>query len=179
MNVFHAPIMISRLLVLLASIEPLGAATGSALEFHQLQRTQRSAADLIRAGTPAQAVAHLRQNLRAEPGPGGEASALPQALLELAADFFNRREIAPARQALEQARTLAGPVLAGTTGATPQRRAQLYSSFGLLYEAILFDPANALACYEAALSLHPAEPLSRNRRLGLIEKQRRRMGGSR
>lgn len=143
------------------------------------QRTLRTASDLLRAGSTAGALSHLQQNIRPEPGPGGDQTALPQSLIEIACEFYNRRELHLARAAILQARQAAAPVLAGNTPATAQRRAHLYTSLGLLYETVLFDLGNAIACYDAALVLQPTDALSRARRANAVEKQTRRPGGAR
>lgn len=143
------------------------------------QRTRRVAIEQFRAGSPANALSHLRQNLRPEPGAGGDQTALPQNLIAIAADFYNHRELRLAREAALHAHQAAEPVLAGRSTATTHRRAQLYASLGLLYETVLFDLTTALACYDAALGLHPADTLSLSRRAATAGRLQRRNGGAR
>lgn len=150
-----------------------------AADFRHNQRARRAAMDLFRAGSPANALSHLQQNLRPETGAGGDQTALPQNLIEIAGDFYNRRELRLAREATLHAHQAAEPVLAGRSAATTQRRAQLYASLGLLYESVLFDPTTALACYDAALGLHPTDTLSLTRRAATAGKLQRRNGGAR
>lgn len=148
-------------------------------DFRQNQRARRAAMELFRSGSTATALLHLRRTLRPEAAGGGEQSTLAQGLIEIAGDFYNRRELPLARVAAQQALLAAEPVLADRSPATAQRRAQLYLSLGVLHESVLFDEKSALACYEAAVGLHPADPVSRNRRTLAMEKLLRRNGGAR
>lgn len=143
------------------------------------QRARRVAMEQFRAGSPANALSHLQQNLRPEPGPGGDQTSLPQNLIEIAGDFYNRRELRLAREATLQAHHAAEPVLAGRSAASAVRRAHLHASLGVLYENVLFDLTTALACYDAALALHPTDTLSRGRRAVTAGKLQRRSGGAR
>lgn len=143
------------------------------------QRTRRAAMELFRSGSTANALSHLRQNLRLEAVTGGDQTTLPQNLIEIAGDFYNRRELSLAREAILQAHLAAEPVLAGLSAASSQRRAQLYASLGVLHESVLFDLTTALACYDAALTLQPADPVSRSRRALAAAKLQRRNGGAR
>lgn len=158
---------------------PTAVLSGPLDDLRHNQRARRAAIDQFRAGSPANALSHLRQNLRPEPGAGGDETALPQNLIEIAADFYNQRELRLAREVAQYAHQAAEPVLAGRSNATTQRRAQLYASLGLLYETVLFDLTTALACYDAALVLHPAETLSVGRRAATAGKLQRRNGGAR
>jgi hypothetical protein len=143
------------------------------------QRARRVAMDQFRAGSPAHALTHLGQNLRPEAGAGGAQTALPQSLIEIAGDFYNRRELRFAREAALHAHQAAEPVLAGRSAASPVRRAHLYASLGVLYETVMFDLTTALACYDAALALHPTDTLSHGRRAATAGKLQRRNGGVR
>jgi hypothetical protein len=158
---------------------PTAVPAGPVDDFRHNQRARRVAIDHFRAGSSANALSHLRQNLRPEPGAGGDQTALPQNLIEIASDFYNHRELRLAREAALHAHQAAEPVLAGRSAATVHRRAQLYASLGLLYESVLFDLTNALACYDAALALHPTDPLSLDRRAATVGKLQRRNGGAR
>lgn len=165
--------------VLLVLGQPVAMSSAPPEDLRQNQRARRVAIEFFRAGSLGAAISHLRQNLRPEPAPGGDQTTLPQNLIEIAGEFYNRRELAHAREATLQAHLAAEAVLAGRTTATGQRRAQLYASIGALYESVRFDLATALACYDAALALQPGDPLVRSRRAAILDKQRRRTGGAR
>lgn len=170
-----------KAIVFLLSLFALPAAVpaGPVDDFRHNQRARRVAIDQFRAGAPANALSHLRQNLRPEPGAGGDQTALPQNLIEIAGDFYNRRELRLAREAALLAHEAAKPVLAGRSAATTQHRAQMYAALGLLYETVLFDLSTALTCYDAALGLHPTDTLSLGRRAATAGKLQRRNGGAR
>jgi len=143
------------------------------------QRAWRAAMEFFRRDSPADALSHLRRTLRPEAAAGGDQTTLAQSLIEIAGEFYNRRELPLARQAALQAKLAAEPVFAGRSPATAQRRAQLYLSLGVLHETVLFDERAALACYEAAVGLQPSDPVSRTRRNLTTEKLQRRSGGAR
>jgi hypothetical protein len=164
--------------LLLLAVLPLAAATPPDRVI-QNARTRRASAELIRAGSLGPAVAHLRQNLRPEPISGGDQTALPQSLLDIAAEFYNHREYALAREALLQAHLAAEAVLAGRTAATAARRAQIYSTMGVLYEIVLADQRTAFACFEAAVTLDPHDTNHRTRRAQLANRIAPVKGGPR
>jgi hypothetical protein len=143
------------------------------------QRVRRAAMELFRSDSTASALSHLRRTLRPEAAAGGDQTTLAQSLIEIAGEFYNRRELPLARQAALQAQLAAEPILAGRSPATASRRAQLYLSLGVLHETVLFDEKAAIACYDAAVALQPADPVSRSRRSLTSEKLQRRNGGAR
>lgn len=171
--------MKATVLLLTLFAMPTALPSAPADDFRHNQRVRRIAMDQFRAGSPANALSHLRQNLRPEPGAGGDQTALPQNLIEIAGDFYNRRELRLAREATLQAQQAAEPVLAGRSAATASRRAQLSASLGVLYESVLHDLTTALACYDAALTLQPTDTLNRNRRDATAGKLQRHNGGAR
>ncbi len=164
--------------LLLLAVLPLAAATPPD-RVVQNQRVRRAATDLIRAGSIGAAIAHLRQNLRPEPINGGDQTVLPQSLLDIAAELYNHRELARAREALLQAHLAAEAVLAGRTPATAARRAQIYSTLGVLYEIVLADQRTAFACFDAAVMLDPQDANHRTRRAQLSNRIAPAKGGAR
>jgi len=175
---FSTPMKATVFLFILFAL-PTAVLSGPLDDSRHNQRTRRVAIDQLRAGAPANALAHLRQNLRPEPGAGGDQTALPQNLIEIAGEFYNRRELRLARESILLAHQAAEPVLAGRSTATAHRRAQLYASLGLLYETVLIDLTTALACYDSALGIHPSDTLSLSRRASTVGKLQHRTGGAR
>jgi hypothetical protein len=84
------------------------------------QRVRRAAMELFRSDSTASALSHLRRTLRPEAAAGGDQTTLAQSLIEIAGEFYNRRELPLARQAALQAQLAAEPILAGRS---PRRAA--------------------------------------------------------
>lgn len=145
----------------------------------QDRRTKRAAINLFQTGAPGSAVLYLRQNLRPEAGPAGDITGLVQGLIEIAGEFYNRRDIKRARETTAQALLAAEPILSGRTQASALRRADLYASLGVLHETVMFDLRSAQTYYDAASALNPADELIKRRKTANVEKQKPRDGGGR
>jgi hypothetical protein len=159
----------------------LTALAGPKDEWVQKQRVERAALELFRSGSSASAVAQLRQNVRPEPGPGGDTVALTQHLVDIAVSFYNSREMHFARAATAQALAAAAPLLNGNGATLPaaSRRADLFGSLGLLQESVMFDLVAAQKLYDAAAALNPGDKLHKRRSGHAAEKLKFKAGGSR
>jgi hypothetical protein len=160
-------------------LPPFAASAGPKEDLLQNQRTKRSAINLFQTDAAGVAVSYLRQNLRPENGPAGDVTGLVQTLIEIAGEFYNRRDMKRARETSVQAVSAAEPILSGQTQASALRRADLYASLGILHEIVMFDLRTAQTYYDAAILLNPADELSKRRKSAMVEKQQRLAGGGR
>ena len=145
----------------------------------QNEKARRVATDLLRSGSNAAAFAHLKQNSRAEAGPRGNELGAVQALIALAGNLFNQRQIILARTVTLQAVSEAESVLDPRSGVDPRRKAELHASLGTLFEIVMFDLRGAQRQYETAAALSPQDPHLQRRKFAVIEKQKLPGGGSR
>src|SRR6266700_6034879 len=103
------------------------------------ERAKLAATDLFRANKGAAALAHLRSNLRSEPGPDGNISALAQGLIEMSCTLYNRRELKLARQVIAEALAATQPIFDHRSSVSDARGSELASSLGMLTEHVLLD----------------------------------------
>ena len=145
----------------------------------QNEKARRVATDLLRSGSNAAAFAHLKQNSRAEAGPRGNELGSVQALIALAGNLFNQRQLALARVVILQAVSEAESVLDPRSGVDPRRRAELHASLATLFEIVMFDLRSAQSHCEAAAALNPHDPHLQRRKIAVSEKQKLPGGGPR
>ena len=102
-----------------------------------------------------------------------------QELIDVAVSFYNAREMNLAREAAGEALLAAEPIISGRSPAPALRRADLWSSLGVLHESVLFDLPRAETFYETARTLNPADQINSRRKKAAEEKQKLRAGGGR
>lgn len=137
-----------------------------------VDEARRTASDLFVAGHGTAAVAYLQSHVAANSGPDGATTALVQNLIEISNRFYNRRQMSLAREAGRQAIVAADSLVKGRSAASPAQVASLVGSLGLLAEQVLYDPTQAGTLYDAAAALNPAEPLFRQRKDAMVQKQK-------
>lgn len=137
-------------------------------------RLKRSTADLFATGNPTAAVAQLRNSVTPAPGTDGATVALVQGLIDLAASFYNQRQLKLARDVASQAFTAAEPILSGRSAASVIQRAGLLSSLGLLAENVALDLRRAESLYDQAATLAPADRIHADRKRAVLAKQKPR-----
>ena len=149
-------------------------------DFIPMQKARATARELFRAGNPAAAVSSLRTSTRAEPVPGGQEITLIQRLMEIAAECYNRRDLALARTVANEAFALAAPLLVANDQATRGRRSEMAGSLGILKEDLFNDFKAAEAYYRVAVQIDPGNRQGALRQNVAIERQKakRRSGGS-
>jgi len=171
---------VKTLIVFIAlTLQPVTAAAGPKEDSMQNRRTKHAAIALFQTDAPGSAVLYLRQNLRPETGPSGDVTGLVQSLIEIAGEFYNRRDMRRARETTAQALSVAEPILTGQMQASALRRAELNTSLGMLHETVMFDLKTAQTHYDAAGVLNPGDPLNKRRKTAIIEKPPRPAGGGR
>jgi hypothetical protein len=137
---------------------------------------RNAAAELFKTATPAEAVAQLQSRRPAEDISDGRLASTLQGLVETASTLYNKRDFRAAHAAVNEALSLAAPVLDGRTTMPAVRRAQLCSALGFLCENILRDPKLAGDLYLLATKVNPSDKQAARQRdeLAAIEKQRGR-----
>jgi hypothetical protein len=145
-------------------------------EFALQAKARATATDFFRAGNVAAAIAQLTATVRAEVTPNLRDVALLESVAEVAAECYNRRELALGRSVANEAFVRAAPLFANNNPATRSQRANLASTLGLLKDELFHDWAGAESYYAAALSLDEGNKTATARQQALRERQKAKNG---